>query len=318
MDYVIAVDLGGTQLRAALVGADGRVLAHERTATRVAAGPAAVIDQIVALIGRVRAALPTEGRLLGVGIGAPGPLDPATGMVYSPPNMPGWHTVPLRDLVAQASGLPVELGNDANAAALGEWHFGGGRGCRDLVYVTVSTGIGGGVISDGRLLLGRMGAGAELGFMILDHEQGTVWEDLASGTALARAAAAAMPRHPTSQLHQLATPATVSGADVAAAAAAGDELARTLLDREARLLGLGFASILHVFSPELLIVGGGVVLNNPGLLAQASAVAYAHVKVDLYRAVPIVPTTLGEAAGILGAAALLLTRTGYARAGEIT
>ena len=303
MDYVIAGDVGGTHLRAALVAADGTILAHERTATRVAEGPTAVIARLLALLAQVRQALPRDGRLLGVGLGAPGPLDPATGIVYSPPNMPGWDTLPLRDLVAQQSGLPVALGNDANAAVLAEWRFGGGQGLRHLVYVTVSTGIGGGVITDGRLLLGRMGAAAELGLLILDPT-GMSWEDLASGTALGRAAAAAMPVHPASMLHQRATPATVTAAHVAEAAALGDTLAVTLMEREAHLLGLGFASILHSFSPELLLVGGSVVLCNPDLLAQARAVAYAHVRGALYRAVPIQLAPLGERVGVLGAAVL--------------
>lgn len=306
MNHVIAVDLGGTQLRAALVRADGRIVAHERTATMVAEGPAAVVGRMLALIAGVRAALPAGAPLLGVGVGAPGPLDPFTGIVHAPPHLTGWSAVPLRAMVAEATGLRVELGNDANAAALGEWRFGGGRGRSNLVYLTVSTGIGGGVIEGGRLLLGRMGAGYELGFMIMDQVDGTIWEDLASGTALAAAAAAAMPGRPESRLHQLATPATVTGADVAAAAARGDALASALMEREAHLLGLGFASCLHLFSPDILLVGGSVVLNNPGLLPRAREVAYAHAKVDLYRQVPIELAELGESAGILGAAALAL------------
>jgi glucokinase len=307
MNHVIAVDLGGTQLRAALVRADGLILAHERTATLVAEGPAAVVGRMLALIEKVRAALPAGAPLLGVGIGAPGPLDPFTGVVYAPPHLTGWADVPLRAMVSDACGLRVELGNDANAAALGEWRFGGGRGRSSVVYITVSTGIGGGVIEGGRLLLGRKGAGYELGFMILDSVDGTIWEDLASGTALAAAAARAMADHPESLLHTLATPAAVTGAHVAAAAAQGDPLAAALMEREARLLGLGFASCLHIFSPEILLVGGSVVLNNPGLLARAREIAYAHAKVDLYREVPIELAELGEAAGILGAAALAFT-----------
>jgi glucokinase len=310
MRYVIAVDLGGTQLRAALVHADGRIIAHQRAATLVHEGPQAVLGRVLAMIAHVQLFMPVGLHPLGVGIGAPGPLDPATGIIYSPPNMPGWDAFPLQQLVAEATGLPVRLGNDANAAALGEWRFGGGRGLRDLVYVTVSTGIGGGVISAGRLLLGRLGAGGELGFMILDPEQGTVWEDLASGTALGRQAAQLMQDHPESLLHQMATqlppPATITAAHVAAAAAQGDALAGALMKREARMLGLGFASILHLFSPELLLVGGSVVLNNPDLLAQAREIAYTHVKVPLYREVPILAATLGEQAGVLGAAALAL------------
>jgi glucokinase len=304
MNHVIAVDLGGTQLRAALVRSDGLIIAHERTATLVAEGPAAVVGRMLVLIDRVRAALPAGSPLLGIGIGAPGPLDPFTGIVHAPPNLTGWSEIPLRAMVSEAAGMPVELGNDANAAALGEWRFGGGRGCNSVVYITVSTGIGGGVIENGRLLLGRMGAGYELGFMIMDPVDGTIWEDMASGTALGAAAAAAMRARPESLLNQLATSATVTGAHVAAAAARGDALAAELMEREAHLLGLGFASCLHLFSPDILLVGGSVVLNNPGLLLRAREVAYAHVKVDLYRQTPIEPAALGEAAGILGAAAL--------------
>lgn len=310
MSYVIAVDLGGTQLRAALVAADGRIVAHERTPTLVHEGPTAVVGRMLALIAQVHLFLPPGARLLGVGIGAPGPLDPETGVVYSPPNLPGWEAFPLRRIVADSLGLPVALGNDANAAALAEWRFGGGQGLRHLVYVTVSTGIGGGVIADGRLLLGRMGAAAELGFLILDPEQGTIWEDMASGTALARAAAAAMPARPDSLLHQLAAPGAVTAAHVAEAAARGDALSAALMEREAQLLGLGFASLLHFFSPEILLVGGSVVLNNPGLLERARAVTYAHVKVPLYAETPIEPARLGERAGVLGAAALALSAFG--------
>jgi glucokinase len=307
MEHVIAIDLGGTQLRAALVTKSGQIIAHERTATLVREGPDAVIGRMLRLVDTMRHALPAGDTILGVGVCAPGPLDPFTGIVYAPPHLPGWHEIPLRSMIAEATGLPVELGNDANAAAVGEWRFGGGRGYQNVVFITVSTGIGGGVIADGRLLLGRMGSAAELGFMLLDKEQGTIWEDLASGTALAAAAAAAMAERADTLLHKLATPATVSGAHVAEAAARGDALAAELMAREARLLGYGFASCLHIFSPEIILVGGSVVLNNPGLLPRAREIAYANAKVDLYRGVPIELAELGENAGILGAAALALT-----------
>lgn len=306
MEYVIGVDLGGTQLRAALVSAHGEILAQQRVPSLVAEGPAAVVARIAALVGRVSVALPPDAALLGLGLGSPGPLDPHAGMVFAPPNLPGWRDVPLRDMVAAATGLPVELGNDADAAAVGEHRFGGGAGCQHLVYVTVSTGIGGGVIADGRLMRGRRGIGGELGYLVLDAAAGTFWEDLASGTALGRAAAMAMPEHPGSALHALATPATVTAAHVARAAAAGDGLAGELMEREAHYLGMGFASILHIFSPEVVLVGGSVATANPALLERAAAIAHARVIDDLYRAAPILPATLGDNAGVLGAAALLL------------
>lgn len=305
MDHVIAIDLGGTQLRVALVTRDGQVVAYERTASRVQEGPAAVVERMLALIARLRPALPPGANLLGIGIGSPGPIDPYTGVIFAPPNMPGWGNVPLRALVAEQTGLHVELGNDANVAALGEWLFGGGRGLRDMVYVTVSTGIGGGVIVNGKLLLGRLGFGGELGYMIIDAERGLVWEDLASGTALGRAAALAMPEHPASLLHQLTTAEAVNGAHVAQAAARGDALASALMEREARYLGMGFASILHIFSPELVLVGGSVVLENPELLERARAIAHEHAIAELFRDVPIELAGLGDRAGVLGAAALI-------------
>src|SRR5215207_2336642 len=127
MRYIIGVDLGGTQLRAALADEQGRLFDEVRVPTLVDEGPAAVIERIVACIERVRAALPAGGMLAGVGVGAPGPLDPYEGMVLDPPTMPGWDAIPLRAILAERTGLLIELGNDANAAALGEWLYGGAR-----------------------------------------------------------------------------------------------------------------------------------------------------------------------------------------------
>lgn len=306
MEYLIGVDLGGTQMRAALVAASGALIAFERTLTYVESGPDAVITRLAELIARVREALPPDGTIRGVGVGSPGPLNPQTGVVYAPPNMQGWYNIPLGDRLAALTGLPVRVDNDGNVAALGEWRYGGGVGTRHMVYITVSTGIGAGVIVDGRLLRGRLGLGTELGTMILDAERQMYWENLASGTALGRAAAAAMIGRPESLLHQMATPETVSGATVAQAAAAGDKLARELMDREANLLAMGFVSIIHAFSPEIILVGGSVALHNPGLLAQAREITYSRVLIDLFRNVPIELARLGDRAGVLGAAALLL------------
>ncbi|EFO79814.1 transcriptional regulator protein [Oscillochloris trichoides DG-6] len=314
MKYVLGVDIGGTQLRCALINSAGEILAHGRTRSQADQGPTAVIGRVLDLIAQMQAQVPSDGHLLGIGVGAPGPLDPEQGIIFSAPNMPGWHAIPLRETLAQATGLPVWLDNDANAAALGEWRFGAGRHTHHLVYVTVSTGIGGGVIMADRLLHGRFGAATEVGSILLDPEHATRWEDLASGSALGRAAAAAMPMHPQSLLHTLATSATVTAAHVAQAANTGDALATQLMQREARLLGIGFASLLHLFSPELLLVGGSVILENPALLAAARSVAYAHALHDLYREVPILPASLGDEAGVIGAAALALERYSFSEA----
>jgi glucokinase len=305
MRYIIGVDLGGTQLRAALAEETGKLLEEVRVRTAADDGPAAVIDQIADCVEQVRAALPANGVLLGVGIGSPGPLDPYTGVVFTQPNMTGWTNVPLRDILAERIGLPVELGNDANAAALGEWHFGSGSGLRNLVYITVSTGIGGGVIADGRLLLGHKGAGAEVGHHIIDWATGASWEDLASGPGLAAAAAEAMIADPRSLLHGLASPESVTAVEVAQAAAAGDPLAQRLLDREGELIGIGLVNMLFLYSPELILLGGGVVVHNPQLIERARLVIQERA-FAVYRDVPVELAGLGDRAGLLGAVALFL------------
>ncbi|MBC8161853.1 MAG: ROK family protein, partial [Roseiflexaceae bacterium] len=210
MRYIIGVDLGGTQLRAGLATPDGQVLHEIRVATLANDGPAAVIGQIVGLVAQVQDYLPAGGALAGIGIGSPGPIDPFQGIVFNQPNMLGWKDVPLREILEAQTGLPVELGNDANAAALGEWLYGGGKGTRNMVYVTISTGIGGGVICDNRLLLGHKGAATEVGHHIIDWQTRQSWEDLASGPGLASAAAAAMRSDPSTLLHTITTAETVT------------------------------------------------------------------------------------------------------------
>lgn len=305
MRHIIGVDLGGTNLRAALADERGAIYDQVRTTTDADEGPDAVIEKIVACIKRVHAALPAGAELAGVGIGSPGPLDPHNGIVFTMPNMPGWKDVPLRDILAERTGLLVELGNDANAAALGEWLFGGGQGLQNLVYITVSTGIGGGVIADGRLLLGRYGAAAEVGHHIIDAATRSSWEQLAAGPGLARAAAAAMRDSPDSMLHSMAAPETVTAEEVARAAAAGDNLARELLDREGELIGVGLVNMLHLFSPQLILIGGGVIVNNPQLIERAQRVIRERA-LAVYQDTPIQLAALGDRAGLLGAIALFL------------
>jgi len=161
----IAVDLGGTNIRAARGTADGRILARASHRTLAAEGEAAVIQRIVQAIREV---WPEDGNARAIGISAPGPLDPWKGVIIYAPNLPGWRDVPLRDDIMREFHVPTRLGNDANLAALAEYRFGAGRGYDDMIYLTLSTGIGGGVICGGRLLLGAKGFAAELGHMSVD------------------------------------------------------------------------------------------------------------------------------------------------------
>jgi glucokinase len=305
MRHVIGVDLGGTQLRAILCTDDGQALDEVRMPTLASEGPAAVIGRLVSCIEQMRRAVPPGGVVAGVGVGSPGPLDPFDGIVFYMPNLPGWHNVPLRAILEEQTGLPVEIGNDANAAALGEWLFGAGRGYNNMVYVTVSTGIGGGVICDGRLLLGHRGAAAEVGHMIVQAQGRLSWEDLASGTALAREAAQVLQTDVQTRIRDLTVGGVVTAAHVTQAALEGDPVALALVEREGELLGVGLVNVLHLFSPEIILLGGGVMAASSLLLERARRVVQERA-MEVYRSVPIGLAELGERVGLMGAVALFL------------
>lgn len=304
----VGIDLGGTQVRAGLV--DGaQVLARASEPTDVAGGPSAVLGQVERLMERVLPRPEWPG-LRGLGVSSPGPLDTDTGTVLNIPTLPGWDGLPLRDLLAERTGLPVVLENDGIAAAHGEWRHGAGQGLRHLVYVTVSTGVGGGVVVDGRLLRGRRGLAGHVGHLPLDPggpacscgAPGCL-EALASGNALGRAARARAARHPESRLAALAPLDQLTARHVVEAARQGDPVALQLLADEARHLGLGFTGLIHLFSPEAVIMGGGVSeafdLLEAGIHATVRARAMAA-----FRDVPVVRAALGGNSGLIGAAAL--------------
>ncbi|HEY1011064.1 MAG TPA: ROK family protein [Herpetosiphonaceae bacterium] len=318
MDYAIGIDLGGTHLRAALVDSEGTIFTHRRVPTLAHEGPEAVVGRIAELITAMRESSP-DATILGVGVAAPGPLDPEAGIVITAPNMPGWNNFPLRDAVQAHASWPVVIGNDANLAAVGEWRFGGGRGMRNLVYITISTGIGGGVVVDGHPLLGYSGLAAEVGHMVLKHDgppcgvEGNhgCWESLASGTALAREAAAGLRAGVATALSQLATPETVTTHHIEQAAEAGDAFAAGLIEQAGRWCGIAFVNLLHLYSPQAIFVGGGVSNLGERILGPARAEIAARA-LPGYRQVPVVPTQLGDHVGLLGAAAQVYHALGAA------
>jgi glucokinase len=307
----LAVDLGGTEVRAALIEAGGDVLAFASMRTDAKGGPAAVIDQIAALATEVRAAAP-DVTILGLGIGAPGPLDPQAGVVIAAPTLAGWRDVPLARLLSERFGLTVQLENDANAAALGEWRYGAGRGAQSIVFATVSTGIGGGVIADGRILHGRHGLAAEIGHMTISQSGppcfcGTIgcWEALASGSALGDRATQQTRASDGSRLRALSGDGDVSGRHVIDAARLGDAHAGVLVAEEARWLGIGFVNLLHLYSPERLIMGGGIA-QGLDLMRDVIDRTIAVRAMPPYRDVPLLAAELGGNAGLMGAASLIL------------
>lgn len=242
MKQAIGIDLGGTELRAGLVDESGALLAYQRVKTDKFGGPESVVAQIQKLVVDVKG----NNEVSAVGVAAPGPLNCETGVVLEPPTLPGWKNIELRRILAERLQMPISLSNDANAAAYGEWRFGGGRGRRHVVYITVSTGIGGGVVSDGRLLLGQGGFAAEIGHMSIAINgpmclcgQLGCWESLASGTALAKFAEEAVRECQSSLMIDLAHGGPIQAHHVGAAAEQGDPLALSLLQDESPLLDCG-------------------------------------------------------------------------------
>jgi glucokinase len=301
----IGIDLGGTQVRAGLVR-DGVVLARAARPTDTAGGPAAVLAQFDALIAEVRAT--TAVAPVGIGMCAPGPLDSLTGVVLDIPTLPGWQDFPVRDALAERYGLPALLENDGIAAAFGEWRFGAGRGAQNLVYVTVSTGIGGGVVADGRLLHGRRGMAGHVGHLRLAPEGprcpcGGIgcFEAFASGSALGRRAREATPA--SGFLAEAATHERVEARHAVAGARAGDSACRALLDEEADYLAQGFISLVHLFSPELIVLGGGV-SQAFDLIGERLGAGVREGVMPAFRDIRIVPAALGDNCGLIGAAAL--------------
>ncbi|MCC6627784.1 MAG: ROK family protein [Chloroflexi bacterium] len=311
---VVAVDLGGTQIRAGLVEA-GQLRHRQAAPTASHRGVAAVLATMVDLVRQVSAAAGRDD--LAVGVSSPGPLDPRTGVVLEAPNLSGWVNVPVVDHLQAALGVPVVLGNDANCAALGEHRFGAGQGVRNLCYVTLSTGIGGGVIIDDHLFEGTAGAATEVGHMTLDLAGpvcncGNIgcWEALASGTAIAAQARAAIAEGRPTRIPALAAAGDgeITAPLVTAAARAGDDLARAILHRAGTVIGFGLVNLAHLFDPDLIILGGGVTLAGDLVLAPARAIFAAHAMPNYRRTCRVVLAALGDDVGLYGAAALAQQR----------
>lgn len=310
----LGLDLGGTKIAAALVTGRGEVRARREAPTPQ--GPEAVL----AALTRIAEEISSEAglslsRLAGVGVGAPGPVDFAAGVLVEPPNLPGFASVPLGALLEDRLGLGVRLDNDANAAGLGEARFGAGRGASPLVYLTVSTGIGGAILLGGELLRGARGAAGELGHLVIQPEgppcgcggQGCL-EALASGTAIAREARLALGRGEPSLLSEEfgkdRTGPTAKA--VAEAAARGDALSLRVLGQAFAYLGLGVASLVNVLNPARIVVGGGLSALGEGLLEPIREGILRHSNRVAAESVSVVIAALGRDAGVVGAATLAM------------
>ena len=270
---------------------------------------------IVRIVSAVRSVWPTApDTTAAIGLVAPGPIDPWTGIILTAPNLPGVINLPLRDRLGDIFNVPVFIGNDANLAGLAEWRFGAARGYTDMVYLTVSTGIGGGVVSNGRLLLGSRGLAAELGHITIDRTDGVCncgnigcLEWLSSGTAIVRQAIERLREGELSQITDLVHGDldALNVEVVAQAALQGDAVATAVLNKSLRALGLGVTSLLHMFNPSIVVIGGGVSNLGARMFDPVRATVKQYVMDPRYIC-PIVPAQLSGDVGLLGALALAL------------
>lgn len=321
MRFILGIDIGGTNLVVGSVAEDGSVLhALDSEATHAEAGATAVLDRLVALaertIARTRREVP-GAEIIGVGVGAPGPLDTKSGIVLLTPNL-GWVNMPLRQIIHDRLGLPAALDNDANCAVLGEWWVGAARGARHAIGITIGTGIGGGLILEGKLYHGASDVAGEIGHTTIDTEgrrckcgnYGCL-EAYASGPNIAMRAIEAVEAGAPSSLSALVgTKQPITAQTVYEAAQKGDELALEVVNDTAKFLGAGIANLLNIFNPEVVVVCGGVTLAGGHLFTPLRREVARRAFRPAVQACRIVPGELINTAGVYGAARVFLDQTG--------
>jgi glucokinase len=316
-DVYLTVDLGGTLIRAARCHADGAIEGRTEYWTQAATGANAVIDRIEQALRGVWPETDANGEsetVKAISVVVPGPVDPWTGVVFTTPNIPGFVDIPLRDRLAATFQVPVYIGNDANLAGLAEWRFGAARGYHHVVYLTISTGIGGGVIINDQLLLGSGGMAAEMGHVTTDVNSeacrcGNIGciESLASGPGIVRQAVRRIRAGEASLITDLVKGnlELVNVEVIEQAVQAGDAFAQSVFERAFRALGLNIVSLLHIFNPSIVVIGGGVSNLGERLFGPLRATAERYVMNRRYLC-PIVPAQLRGDVGLLGALALAL------------
>jgi glucokinase len=308
---VLGIDIGGTKLAAGIVETAGNILARGEVPTLAAEGPERVLNRLIRLAEDVLAAPSVSSHAIQrIGIGCAGPVDRQTGLILDPPNLPGWVRVPLVERMEKALGRPAVLENDANAAALGEFRYGAGKGASSFVYLTVSTGIGSGIILNGKIWHGVKDGAGEVGHMTLLPDgpicgcgnRGCL-EALASGPSIARRAREALATGRPSRLRAAGVPTAV---DVVRLAQEKDVVAAEVWDETVKFLGLGVAAIVTILAPERVVIGGGVTQAGDFLFEPLRREVRRRVKLVAVESIPILPAALGPDVGILGAAAIAL------------
>lgn len=312
IQHILGIDIGGTKLAVGVATAQGQLLSTERIPTNSGEGP----DRVLARLADVcRTVIEKAGvKVDAAGVGCVGPLDQKTGYVINPVNLHGWNKVPLVNTLKSHLNIPVFLDNDANAAALGEHRFGAGRGMANMVYLTISTGIGGGIIVNHQLYQGENGNAGELGHMSVNFagrpcgcgNLGCI-EQYASGTAIAaraREAVLAAGNHESVLVSLAGTVDRINGQTVVEAVRQRDPLACRVWDETIVALGSCMVSVIHIFNPRRIVLGGGISNAGDLLFVPLRKQTKIHAMPTLHDICDIVPAELGDQVGVLGAVAV--------------
>jgi glucokinase len=310
---VVGVDIGGTKVAAGLVNAEGKILARNRTPMLTTGAPSNGLAAVSAAIRGLFPDVPSQNQIAAIGICAPGPLNPNTGVIINPPNLTIWNNYPLAEEMRRLHNVRVTVDNDANAAALAEAKWGAGRGYPNIFYASVGTGIGTGIIFDGRIYHGKTGAAAEGGHMGIDSngpvcncgKRGCI-ETLAAGPAIARRARQKLGQNPNSVLLEMSGGdiQKVSSEMVGRAHAAGDPVAKEVMRETLDLLAYWLGSIIDLLEPDVIVIGGGVSSLLAPFLDEIRERWRGACLNPSPLDIPLLLAHYGEDAGIAGAAAL--------------
>lgn len=316
--YIVGVDLGGTNIKSAIVSEEKKIIVKTSVPTPTQEGPVAIMDAMANVVYDLmnKEGITTQD-ILGVGIGAPGPMNWQTGVVYSPPNLPGWHNVPLADEMQKRLNVPCYIENDANAACFGEYWLGAGQGCDCIAVLTLGTGVGGGIVVFKKLLRGIDGTAGELGHLKVQREgrlcgcgsKGCL-EAYASVTGMVRTAQEAIEKGKKTILTEMCNNniQSITGKMIFQAVEKGDELAKEVFHETAVWLGLGIASIVNMLNPERVILCGGMIAAGDVLFNPVRETVMKNAFEVPAKRCEIVPAGLGEDSGVFGCAGCALTR----------
>ena len=313
---IIGIDIGGTKIALALETMEGESIASRRLPTFIELGPARVIENIIEAVREML--YETQTKPLAIGIGCPAPLDIENGIVHSPANMPDWDGIPLVKLIGESFGVKTVLDNDANVAALGELRYGAGRGFQNILYVTISTGIGGAIINEGKIIQGLAGGAGEIGHTIVVANDGELCgcgtygclETVASGKNIARRAHERLANGEASLLSEMINGnGKIKTEMVVEAVQRDDKLAISVWNEACRFIGIGIGNAINLFAPEAIIIGGGVSAAGEVLLAPIREELRKNIKMCPIDQIYIAQAALEGDSGVCGA--LVLAREAY-------